>query len=122
MIPLTSIRAAHRHKTVGYIAAEPSPAVFRSATLYVRSSEIAKSREMRQAGFTPGATHSCQIALPFGADAPQPAKEQIAVLDLADQWLNYDIVGVTPLQGSSCYRLDLKVRNGAPAAPRPPRA
>lgn len=122
MISLSSIRAAHRAKTLAYISAEPSPARFRSLTVNVRSSEIAKSRDMKQAGFTPGATHSCQIALPVNEPLPQASKELIGILDLANQWLSYQIVGVTLLQGTACYRLDLLQRNSAPTTAAPPRA
>lgn len=121
MIPLATVRQAHRTKLANYISAEPSPARFRTLVLNVRSSEIAKSRDMKQAGFTPGATHSCQVVLPIGTALPQAGKELIGILDLANQWLNYDIVGVTPLQGTDCYRLDLMQRNSAPTTSAPPR-
>lgn len=121
MISLASIRAAHRRKTLAYISAEPSPARFRTLVLTVRSSEIAKARDIKMAGFTPGVTHDCQVALPVTASLPLAEKERIEVLDLAGQWLSYDIASVTPLQGTACYRLGLRQRNSAPTSVAPPR-
>lgn len=126
MIPPAITRLADRRKWLLWIAAQPSPARFlRTAanggeiTLSVRTSEPAKSREMRLGGFIPTVELQCWVVLPIGALRPSPEKEFIAIVDLDQEYRTYAIEKATALLGTGCYQLLLKSRPSAPLSDPP---
>lgn len=127
MITFETVRRAERIRLENFIAAQPSAARFErtaanggSITVRVRTSEPRKSREMRQGGFDPRVDTEAWLVLPINAKEPQPAKEFIAIVDLAGEFRMFDIVSSTALRGYSCYQLGLHSRSSAPTIARPP--
>lgn len=126
MISLDSQRDAWRNQLKNWISGLPSGARFTRAdksvlTLSVRTSEPAKVREMKLAGFNSAVSMECHLVLPITEAQPEASVEFIEIEDFAGKYLRYDILTVALLRGRGCYRLGLRSRSSKPTQAAPPR-
>jgi threonine dehydrogenase-like Zn-dependent dehydrogenase len=127
MISFDRVRLAERRKVEAFIAAQPSPARFERMasiggpvlTFAVRTDDPRKMRDMKAGGFDPRIEAMAWIVMPLIAQAPQPAKEFISIVDLGGDYKDHEIITVTALRGLSCYQVGLRSRKNAPTLARP---